>query len=381
MTKTVEESLAPHVSIIMPCYNEEKYIAGAIESLLDEWVLKNCELIVVDGKSEDRTKQIIQALAERIENQGQKWPFLKILNNEARIQASGLNKGIEEARGEIIVRADAHCLYPEGYVKRCVDILLKREKEGVANVGGYIRPIGKTITELAVALALKSPVGVGDSAWHLGKKSGFVDTVYLGTFRRETLKETGLYDPEAHPNEDAELNLRLIKRGGKIYLDRSLGVYYFVRDSLDKLARQYYFYGQGRAFTTWKHGRLTSWRQLAPVAVLMGIAAGVGAGFFWRPLWLIPAGYLLVLAAGAVMAFRQEAKEAKHKAKVTKEETNEMDKKLEAKLAGVNRLADRSFTEKIVLFGLIMASFATIHFCWAAGFISRFLKLCLRKKP
>ncbi|MCX7973237.1 MAG: glycosyltransferase family 2 protein [Candidatus Aminicenantes bacterium] len=337
----------------MPCFNEEKYISQAIESLLDDWVIENCELIVVDGGSVDKTKEIVEALSQKIGETStaskRTTPFLRILNNSARIQASGMNKGIEEAKGEIIVRADAHCLYPEGYVRRCVELLEKLEKEGVANVGGFIKPVGNGLIQQAIALALKNPVGVGDSRWHLGRKSGYVDTVYLGTFRKKELEAIGLYDPKAHPNEDAELNLRLLKAGKKIYLDGSLGVFYFVRESLRSLAKQYFHYGQGRAYTTWKHRRLTSWRQLAPVAVMIGVGTSLIAGFFWPPLWLIPAGYLLVLIGGATSSFYFEAKRSE---------------RVIPKLKTKGRL-----------FILIIASFAVIHFCWAAGFISKIFKL------
>lgn len=367
-----KENIYPRVSIIMPCYNEEKYISQAIESLIDDWVLENCEMIVVDGESKDKTREMVDSIGQKIDqriasvpetSKFKPKPFLKLINNSARIQASGMNRGIEEARGEIIVRADAHCLYPPGYVQRCVELLTNLEKDGVANVGGFIRPLGNSLVQMAIALALKNPIGVGDSRWHLGQKSGYVDTVYLGTFRKKVLQEIGLYDPKAHPNEDAELNLRLIKSRKKIYLDGSLGVFYFVRDSFKSLAKQYFFYGRGRAYTTWKHRRFTSWRQVAPVAVMAGVASSFVAGFFWPLFWLIPAAYLLALAGGAASSIYFESKAKK-----------------DAEEKGFAEI----FTEKKVkpksrLFILIMASFAVIHFCWAAGFISKIFNLLFKK--
>jgi succinoglycan biosynthesis protein ExoA len=417
-------STKPLVSIIMPCYNEEKYIGQAIESLIDDWVLKNCEFLVVDGGSVDRTREIIEALSRKIEagflgaERERPWPFLRRLNNSARIQACGMNRGIEEARGEIILRADAHCLYPPGYVEYCLRSLIALEKEGVANFGGFIKPVGHSLTQLAIALALKNPIGVGDSRWHLGRKSGYVDTVYLGIFRKKILEEIGRYDPRAHPNEDAELNLRLLKSGKKIYLDGSLGVYYFVRDSLSHLARQYFYYGQGRAYTTLKHRRFTSWRQVAPVMVITAVATGFVGGFFWPQLWLIPGAYLAVLAGGAAFSFYSEAKTEKEKSgeiKTTREKMNEglseerpkieeikVTAAFKSNLAeegrqtyqatGLNsgkmgqsslkriNLSSLNWKEKAFLYICVIASFAVIHFCWAAGFLSRISSWLRTKK-
>ena len=387
----------PKVTIIMPCYNEEKYIRGAIESLIDDWVLTHGEFIVADGQSSDKTREIIMDLVhywnkkhrerselmlERLSEENRKKEnkreqnkdnkdkdqdtdrdnhrvsegFLRLIDNPGRVQASGMNLGIKEARGEFIVRADAHCLYPPGYVRRCIELLERLEPIGVANVGGYIHPLGQSLTQLAVCLALSHPLGAGDARWRLGKKSGFVDTVYLGTFRRRVLAEIGFYDPGAHPNEDAELNLRLIKSQKKIYLDSSIKVYYFVRDSFKRLAHQFYHYGRGRAYTTWKHRRLTSWRQLAPVLLLGGMMVTISGGFFWPWAWLFPGLYFFSLALSSFSC-----------------------------LKGANRddlipSKDLSWKEKFSLWPRILFSFMTIHFCWATGFVLRMGKLLVAGK-
>jgi len=199
-------------------------------------------------------------------------------------------------------------------------------------------------------------LGAGDARWRLGRKSGFVDTVYLGTFRRQVLAEIGLYDPRAHPNEDAELNLRLLKGQKKIYLDSSIKVYYFVRDSFKRLANQFYHYGCGRAYTTWKHRRLTSWRQLAPVLLLGGMIVTMGGGFFWPWAWLFPGIYFFSLALSSFSC-----------------------------LKGANRndvisSKNLSWKEKFSLWPRILFSFMIIHFCWATGFVLRMGKLLVAGK-
>jgi len=254
----------------MPCYNEKKFIKKSIESLVDDYFLKNCEIIIVDGMSTDGTRDIVQSfIKQRLRG--------KLLENKLKFQAHALNLGISQAKGRIIVRADAHCLYPAEYIKKCVELL---EKTGASNVGGTMLPQGTTTDQKAISLALKHPLGVGDAKWHLGNFSGYVDTVYLGTFWIKLFDEIGLYDANANPNEDAELNLRILKAGKKIYLDSSIKVIYFPRESLKKLAMQYFKYGRGRCYTTLKHRKITSLRQLGPFGLVVGLILSLILSFF-----------------------------------------------------------------------------------------------------
>jgi glycosyltransferase involved in cell wall biosynthesis len=293
----------PLVTIIMPCFNEENHIVKTLSSLVDEWVLENGEVLIMDGRSTDQTRQKIEEFKKSLQFLKNKEMiegailnrFLKIIENPNRQQVFGLNRGIEEAQGEIIVRTDAHCVYPPSYVKSCVDLLLLKEKNGVANVGGVMDPIGFRPVQRAIALAMRNPLGVGNALFHLGTKSGFVDTVYLGTFRKQFLNEIGLYDTDLHTNEDAELNLRIIRAGKKIYLDHRLRVTYFPRDTLKALAHQYYKYGRGRAYTSWKHRTVTSWRQIIPPIFMLGLIASLISSLY-NPLFLLfPSVYALTI--------------------------------------------------------------------------------------
>lgn len=287
------KGFVPKVSVVMPCYNEEKFVKKSIESLIDDYFLKYCELIVVDGMSSDGTQEIVQSLIK------QGLP-IRLLDNEKRIQANGLNLGISEARGEIIVRADAHCLYPPGYINKCSELL---EKTGAANVGGTMLPQGTSMDQKAISLALKHPMGVGDAKWHLGNFNGYVDTVYLGTFKKELFDEIGLYDTNFKTNEDAELNLRILKAGKKIYLDSSIKVIYIPREAMKDLILQYFKYGRGRYYTTLKHRKITSLRQLGPVGLVVGLFLSIILSFFWPLFLLFPTLYILTLLLTAIFSW------------------------------------------------------------------------------
>jgi glycosyltransferase involved in cell wall biosynthesis len=349
---------APKVSIIMPCLNEERFIGRAIESLVDDYFREHCELIVADGMSDDGTKEIVRSLIDReeaeihgIKREGQ----IRLLDNAKRIQSHGLNLGIKEARGEIIVRADAHCVFPAGYVKSCVELL---ETKRAANVGGTRICVASKegFVAQAIALAVSHPVGVGDARFQLGNYRGFTEAAYYGTFRRELFEEIGLYDPQARTNEDGELNIRIQKAGKRIYLDSSIKVLYFPRETMGRLARQYFCYGKGRCYTFLKHKRLTSWRQAAPVALVMGLGGALILSI-WIPAFLIiPAAYALALL-GAALASRFPG--------------------IRSRVIGMEdeskNINDSSRSVPVRLRLLMALAWAVMHISWGAGFLARII--------
>ncbi|MGE5339845.1 MAG: glycosyltransferase family 2 protein [Candidatus Omnitrophota bacterium] len=284
------------VSIIIPCYNEERFISRAIETLVDDFVMEHAELLIVDGLSTDRTPDIITEYIQK------NFP-IRYLKNENKLQCFGLNLGISEANGDIIIRADAHSTYPDQYVKRLVELL---ETTDAINVGGVMVPRGHTPIQQAIALAMGHPVGVGNAKFHLGNFRGPVDTVYLGAFHKRAFEIAGKFDTRFRTNEDAELNLRLRKAGEKIYLDSSIRVDYLPRDTFPKLAVQYFRYGMGRAFTTLKHRQFTSLRQVAPLALVVGLIASAGLSRFSPWFLLAWAGYLLSLLTAACFTWRKK---------------------------------------------------------------------------
>ena len=280
----------------MPCYNEEIHIYDAIKSLIDDYFKENCELLVLDGKSTDRTRTIVQDFIDQGLN-------IKLVENEKKKQADGLNLGIAEAKGKYIVRADAHCVYPPGYVEQCVNFL---EETEAANVGGIMLPKGRTSMQKAIAIALQHPVGVGDAKWHTGNYKGYVDTVYLGTFKKSLFEKIGMYDTNCKTAEDAELNLRILKDGKKIYQDSSIEVTYFPRKTLPALAMQYFRYGRGRCLTVLKHKKITSLRQAAPVALVLGLVTSFVMSI-WTPLSLLfPLAYILSLFGVSIFSWRKK---------------------------------------------------------------------------
>lgn len=250
------------VSVIIPCRNEEKYIGKCIAALLkQDYPRENMEVLFVDGMSTDRTREII----ERYSRDHQ---FIRLFSNPQKIVPVAMNIGIRQSRGDIIIRMDAHTVYPPDYIALCVEYL---DKTGAENVGGPIISIAETFWGRAIAAGMSSMFGVGNARFRVGGYEGCVDTVPFGAYRRELFDRIGLFDEELVRNQDDELNYRVIKNGGRIYMASPIRSYYYPRESLRKLWRQYYEYGYWKVRVIQKHGMPASWRHLVPAAFVLSL--------------------------------------------------------------------------------------------------------------
>ncbi len=253
------------VSIIMPIRNEEHYLYRTLSAILQQdYPHHLIEIVIVDGQSDDNTRLII----ERICNSDIAADFNRIVvfDNPQRIVPVAFNIGLREALGNIIVRVDGHCEIARDYVRRCVEILAET---GADNVGGLQRAVGETSIGKAIAIATSSPFGVGGGLFHYARRAGWVDTVYLGTYRRQVFEKIGGFDEELVRNQDDEFNFRLTQSGGKIWLDPSIHSVYYARASLRKLWRQYYQYGFYKVRVIQKRQAISSWRQIVPGTFVM----------------------------------------------------------------------------------------------------------------
>ncbi len=284
--------MLPRVTIAMPAYNEEKYIEACIASVqTQDYPANLIEIIVADGRSTDRTREILAQLAATDQR-------IKVIDNPERLQAAGLGHIVKQATGDVIVRMDVHCEYEPDYVRMCVEVL---ERTGADNVGGAQRARARTPFQRAVCAALKSPLGVGGAKYRSSIAEGFVDTVFLGAFRRKVFETVGLWDPGAITNEDSELNQRILDAGGQVYLSRDIVVHYFPRTSFKMLAKQYYKYGRGRARTLLKHGTFPTLRPLLPFLMTTGAATLAAVPLLWP---LAPAAYATYAVATGIEAVR-----------------------------------------------------------------------------
>lgn len=250
---------AQPVSVIVPCFNE----AGTIRLLLDAiaaqtYPIDDLEVLISDGRSTDATRETI-----RLWCASHPQLKVKIVDNPARVIPSALNRAIEAASGEFVVRLDAHCVPNPDYIERCVADLKDGKGE---NVGGRwdIQPGGKSWQARSIVAAVSSPIGVGDAKYRYSEDPGFVDTVPFGAYRRKTLEDLGGYDETLLTNEDYDLNVRIRQNGGKIYFDPAIRSVYFARPSFASLAKQYDRYGYWKVAMLEKSPKSIRLRQLAP---------------------------------------------------------------------------------------------------------------------
>lgn len=268
------------VSIICPIYNEEKYIDKCIQSILhQDYPQNDMEVLFVDGMSQDRTRKIIAEYSSS-------YPFIKLLNNEKRIVPPAMNIGIRAAKGDIIIRLDAHAIFPENYIS---ELIIALENLKADNVGGVCRtlPVKNTPVCKAIAYVLSSSFGMGNSQFRVGtKKIVEVDTVPFGCFKRSLFNQVGYFDEDLIRNQDDEFNGRIIKNGGRIYLLPHLVIDYFARDSIKKVWRMFYQYGLFKPLVNKKLGSPATVRQFFPLFFVLGILLGP-LSFLINPIFIL----------------------------------------------------------------------------------------------
>lgn len=292
----------PLVTVVMPVRNEAEFIARSLGAVLAQDYPPDClEVLVVDGESDDGTREVVDAFVEN-----DRGIPIRVLTNERRIVPEGLNRALAVARGAVIVRVDGHCLIASDYIRRCIQTL---RSSGAACVGGAMSTVGDSKIARAIALAQSSPFGVGGVAFRTGaRQAGPVDTVPFGAYRRDVFDRVGTFDTELVRNQDDEFNYRLNRRGELVWLDPTIRSTYYSRASLRRLWRQYFEYGFYKVPVIQRHG-IGSVRHLVPAAFVGGIATGaVASAVFRRPLWLavVALPYLVIDIVASLLTARRD---------------------------------------------------------------------------
>jgi glycosyltransferase involved in cell wall biosynthesis len=305
-TKILNPSDLPSVSIIMPIRNEARYIARSIGAVMkQDYPEERLEIIVVDGMSTDGTREILHKTQAGSRN-------LQIVDNPRRIVSTGMNAAIRLARGEIIIRVDGHCEIKCDYVLRCVEHLVN---DGVDGVGGPIETVGDTNRSKAIAAAMSSKFGVGNSAFRTVRdKMMLTDTIAFPAYTRHIIDRAGPYDEELMRNQDDDYNYRLRKMGARILLAPDVQSRYYSRDEVYKLWLQYFQYGYWKVRVLQKHPLQMRLRQFVPPTFVCALLLTLSLSSFSRiggiMFCLIAGSYILAnLVASFVTARSQGVRE------------------------------------------------------------------------
>jgi len=286
----------PCASVVIPCLNEAAHIRACLDALAhQEGIERRFEVLVVDGGSDDGTREILDERAARED-------WLRVLDNPDRITPIAMNKGIAAARSDVVIILGAHAEVSSDFVRRNLEALRAHSESGC--VGGVVEQVHGDELSRRIGLALSSPFGVGDARFRTGGATGHVDTVAFGAYRKAVLDELGGFDASLVRNQDDELNYRLTESGWRIWFDSRIRSTYHARSSYRRLFEQYRQYGYWKVFVNQKHRTVTTWRQLVPAAFLFslavfGVLALIGEGLSSESVWAKLSQQTTVLIAGS----------------------------------------------------------------------------------
>jgi len=306
----MQRSVTHQVSVVVPCRNEIRHIKTFLDALCHQDLGEIAmEVLFADGMSMDGTRRVLREFAKR-------YPECRILDNPEKLASTGLNRAIREARGEIIVRMDAHTIYAPDYVRSCVEVLNETRAD---NVGGPALTFAEGYLARGIACGFHSRFATGGAKFRDARYEGPVSSVPYGCWRKSTMEAIGLFDVGLPRGQDDELNFRIVSSGGTVWQSPRIVSWYRPRSSLLALSRQFFENGFWKVVAIRKHGRPARWRNVVPVAsllvvilLLLGAAAAELAGFpagrnGFLAAWLALAGvYLALSLASALSMARRE---------------------------------------------------------------------------
>lgn len=255
----------PLVSVVIPCRNEVKAIRKTVQAILAS-SYPNVEVIVVDGMSEDGTREELAKL--RSEDQR-----VRTVDNPKKLTPFAFNLGIMDARGEYVQIVGSRNVLAPDYLAILVDAL--QSHDDVDCVGGDYQHVSDSPSGRYIALAMESKFGVGMGNYRTMKEDVLVDTVGVPMYRRAIFEQVGMFDEALTRNQDDDFNFRLTQKGRKILYVHSAKTTYLVRASLEKAFRQFFQYGYFKVFVNRKHKRVTTLRQMIPPAFVAALIVGI----------------------------------------------------------------------------------------------------------
>jgi len=281
----------PFATVIVPCRNEEEHIGRCLDSILaNDYPKDRLEILVLDGMSEDKTREIVTAYAQR-------HPLIRLVDNPQRHIPSAMNLGIQNARGETVIKMDAHSTYQRDHISLCVRY---QGQYGAENVGGVcaIRPGADTLLAKAIVLGLAHRFGSGNANVKVGvSKPTWSDTAGFGCFKKDLFDRIGMYDENLLSSSDLDLNQRIQAAGGRILVVPDIVIRYSADANLAAFRRHVFADGVWVSYVLKFRKKAWSWRHWVPAFFVLSLLASFGLAAANRAFLWLGAGILSVYAA------------------------------------------------------------------------------------
>ena len=266
------------ISVILPIRNEKQFIEKTLTSITNQKFDGELEIIISDGLSNDGTLDIIKQFQK-------KYRYIKLVRNYAKTVPVGFNKALSIAKGDIIIRVDGHSTLEPDFINNCIKML---NEKNASCVGGPTKHFSNNFIGRNISIAQCSYFGAGGASFRTGVSKGkYVNTLAFGAYKRAEFLKVGAYDEELIRNQDEELNYRIVKNGGKIWIDPSIKSIYYVRNSILKLFNQYFYYGFYKVRVIQKIKSIFSLRHFVPAIFVSTLILFTVIAIFQKIFWPI----------------------------------------------------------------------------------------------
>lgn len=298
--KRIKDTSLPYVSTIIVTRNESLYIEKSLKSLLMQtYPINKYEVIIVDGESDDNTIGKATDCIKDIRKQGIAIPKVLFRTNTKKILSSGWNIGIKEAKGDYVVRIDAHSEVADDFLEKSVETIMS---VNAICVGGKLITVTLDEKGAMVRDILSSPFGIGNSNFRVSNTAGFSDTAVYGLYKKSVFDNVGYFDEWLVRNQDIELHTRIKKMGGRFYFNPEIVCKYYSRSTLRKMLKQGFQNGKWNFITLRKNRTQLSLRHVVPLAFLLFIVGTTILGCFFKHIWFLEIALLILYFALALYA-------------------------------------------------------------------------------
>lgn len=295
-----DKTSKPFISALLVTYNESKYIEKSLGSLLaQDYPHDSYEIIVIDGGSTDDTLDKAKTLAEKYSQNYDITPNVRLIDNPKRILAPGWNLGIRNAKGEYVIRIDAHAVAQPDFLRLNVETMMNVD---TVCVGGKLITEANSETGEVIRDILSSSFGVGNSSFRTSNEAGYADTAVYGLYKKEIFEKAGYFDETLVRNQDVEMHSRIKRAGGRFYFNPAIVSTYYSRDTVKKMLKQAYGNGFWNLIILKKNNAKLSIRHMIPFCFVLFLIVTTLVGIAWQPIWVFEVTVLVLYFALAIVA-------------------------------------------------------------------------------